>query len=149
MEIEKPTDVSQTLQTENYNIVSSGNVIIQFEEYLEFTLFNLKFRIIFKDAPQASEGEKSLGHVDSKVENEGTDDAYLAIYLYNQNFSFFASLPNLLSVAKIDNKALYLKFSIYAINQRDGGGSDKIFFYTWYLSKVDTTHTIDNASGNQ
>mgnify|MGYP006866685980 CR=1 FL=1 len=57
---------------------------------------------------------------------------------------FFQALPIFLDVATFDGKPLRLKFSVQAINNRDGS-SDKIFFYTWYLGKEVSIQTANNV----
>lgn len=129
-----------TISTEHYDIISSGSVVLQMGEYLEFQIENLKFRIVFTESSDEQEGR-----IQRTIENGGTPEAYMLLTFYNQHKAFFSSVPSLASVAIIDGKQLYLKFSIQAINNVDNN-SDKIFFYTWYLDKVKGSQPTTNAS---
>ncbi len=129
-----------TISTEHYDIISSGNVVLQMGEYLEFQIMNLRFRIVFAESSDEQEGR-----IQQTVENQGSPDAYMLITFYNQHKAFFSSVSSLSSVATIDGKHLYLKFSIQAINNVNDN-SDKIFFYTWYLDKAIASQPTTNAS---
>lgn len=128
------------ISTQNYDIISTGSAIVQMGEYIEFEINGLKFQVVFVD----NEAEEN-GRIQTVIENEGTPNAFLKITFFNQNKAFFSSVSQLSSLAIIKNKHLYLKFSIQAINNREGG-SDKIFFYTWYLDKEASTQPTVNAS---
>ena len=39
------------ISTGNYDIISTGSVVLQMGEYLEFQIENLKFRVEFIDEP--------------------------------------------------------------------------------------------------
>ena len=125
-----------TISTEHYDIISSGNVVLQMGEYLEFQIMNLRFRIVFAESSDEQEGR-----IQQTVENQGSPDAYMLITFYNQHKAFFSSVSSLSSVATIDGKHLYLK----AINNVNDN-SDKIFFYTWYLDKAIASQPTTNAS---
>lgn len=129
-----------TISTEHYDIISSGSVVLQMGEYLEFQVMNLRFRIAF-----AESSDEQDGRIQRTIVNDGTPDAYMLITFYNQHKAFFSSVSSLSSVATIEGKHLYLKFSIQAINNIDDN-SDKIFFYTWYLDKVKASQPTTNAS---
>lgn len=131
------------ISTGNYDIISTGSVVLQMGEYLEFQIENLKFRIEFIDEP-ITEGVTREGRISTGVENAGTDNAYFRIALYNQDSAFFSSTPDFVNAASFDGRPLRLKFSIQPINNRNGS-SDKIFFYTWYLGKVASMQTNDNV----
>ena len=105
-----------------------------------FGIGDLKFQIRFID----NENEQD-GKIQRTIINEGSNDAYMQITFYNQRKAFFSSVSNLAPMATLDNKHLYLKFSIQAINNNNEGG-DKIFFYTWYLDKISSIQTTANAS---
>ena len=131
------------ISTGNYDIISTGSVVLHMGEYLEFQIENLKFRIEFIDEP-ITEGVTREGRISTGVENAGTDNAYFRIALYNQDSAFFSSTPDFVNAASFDGRPLRLKFSIQPINNRNGS-SDKIFFYTWYLGKVASMQTNDNV----
>lgn len=128
------------LSTENYDIIGSGSVVLQMGEYLEFQIENLKFRICFID----NENEQD-GKIQREIVNQGTKEAYMRITFYNQHKAFFSSVSTLASMATLGDKHLYLKFSIQAINNNEVG-SDKIFFYTWYLDKISNVQSTAKAS---
>ncbi len=131
------------ISTDNYDIISSGSVVLQMGENLEFKIADLKFRVEFID--EKPEGDAPLeGRIDSGVMNKGTDEAYYRLAFYNQTSAFFASTSDFAHLAVIDGKPLKLKFSIQSINPRDNS-SDKIFFYTWYLGKEETNPIINNV----
>lgn len=129
-----------TISTEHYDIVSSGCVVLQKGEYLEFQIERLRFRIVFTESSDEKEGR-----IQSSIENEGSPDAYMLITFYNQQKAFFSSVSSLSSMATIGGKNLYLKFSIQSINNVDDN-SDKIFFYSWYLDKAKASQPTTNAS---
>lgn len=131
------------LLTGNYNIIDSGSIVLQMGEYIEFQIGNLKFRIEFIDEPVV-EGVNREGRISTSVIEPNTPDAYFKISLYNQNTAFFSSTTDFLDVATFDGKPLKLKFSVQAINNRDGS-SDKIFFYTWYLGKEVSIQMANNV----
>lgn len=128
------------LSTENYDIIDSGSVVLHMGECLEFEISDLKFQIRFID----DENEQN-GKIQREIVNEGTKEAYMRITFYNQHKAFFSSVSTLASMATLGDKHLYLKFSIQAINNNEDG-SDKIFFYTWYIDKTPATQTTTNAS---
>lgn len=129
--------------TKNYDIISSGSVVLQMGEYLEFQIENLNFRIEFIDEP-SGEGSAQAGRVSTEIVNSGSPDAYFRIALYNQSNAYFSSTPDFLNAAVFDGKPLKLKFSTQSINSRDGS-SDQIFFYTWYLGRETAIQTMDNS----
>ena len=131
------------ISTGNYDIISTGCVVLQMGEYLEFQIENLKFRVEFIDEPIV-EGVSREGRITTGVENAGTDNAYFRIVLYNQDSAFFSSTPDFVNVASFDGKPLKLKFSTQPINNRQSS-SDKVFFYTWYLGKDASMQTTDNV----
>ena len=131
------------ISTGNYDIISTGSVVLQMGEYLEFQIENLKFRVEFSDEPIV-EGVSREGRITTGVENAGTDNAYFRIALYNQDSAFFSSTPDFVNVASFDGKPLKLKFSTQPINNRQSS-SDKVFFYTWYLGKDASMQTTDNV----
>lgn len=131
------------ISTGNYDIISTGSVVLQMGEYLEFQIENLKFRVEFIDEPIV-EGVSREGRITTGVENAGTDNAYFRIALYNQDSAFFSSMPDFVNVASFDGKPLKLKFSTQPINNRQSS-SDKVFFYTWYLGKDASMQTTDNV----
>ena len=132
------------ISTQNFDIIDSGCVIVPNGQYLDFEFENLKFKISFIEEEQ--DGESPLvGRISAQTVNMGTDNAYYGITFYNQNQANFSSINDLINPATIDNKSLYLKFCIKAIN-RNNRQSDKIFFYTWLLSKEPATQITNNTT---
>lgn len=135
------------IHTQNYEVIDSGCIIVPNGQILEFEFRGLRFKISFIEEEQ--NGESPLqGRINAKTENEGTQDAYYRIIFYNQNQANFSSMNDLINPATIDNKSLYLKFCIQSINRRNRQ-SDKIFFYTWFLSKEPATQIINNTTQNE
>ncbi len=132
--------MNMKISTQNYDIINTGCAIVQMGEYLEFEINGLKIRIVFID-DDAEEDNR----IQTVIENEGTRNAFLKITFFNQYKAIFSSVSKLSSMAIINNKHLYLKFSIQAINNREGS-SDKIFFYTWYLDKEASIKPTVNTS---
>lgn len=90
------------------------------------------------------DGINKEGRITTNIVNSDSPDAYLKISFYNQNTAFFASVVDFLDLATFNGNPLRLKFSVQAINNRDGS-SDKIFFYTWYLGKEASIQTANNV----
>ena len=134
MEVKKELP-NVTISTEHYDIISSGSVVLQKGEYLDFQIGNLKFRIEFIDEP-ITDGINKEGRITTNIVNSDSPDAFLKISFYNQN--------TFLDLATFNGNPLRLKFSVQAINNRDGS-SDKIFFYTWYLGKEASIQTANNV----
>ena len=128
------------LSTENYDIIDSGSVVLHRGECLICEIEDLKFQIRFIDDEDVPNGK-----IQKEIINSGLQEAFMRITFYNQHKAFFSSVSTLVSMATLWDKHLYLKFSIQAINNNDDG-SDKIFFYTWYLDKFPATQTTTNAS---
>ena len=140
---EKRTLPNVALSTEHYDIISSGSVVLQIGEYIDFQIGNLKFRIEFIVEP-VTDGATREGRIVTDIINSSSSDAYLKISLYNQNTAFFSSVPNFLDLATFEGKPLKLKLSVQAIN-KSNESSDKIFFYTWYLGKEASMQTANNV----
>ena len=133
-----------TISTQNYEVIDSGCIIVPNGQHLEFEFQDLRFKIFFIEEEQ--NGESPLqGRISARTENAGTPDAYYGIKFYNQNQADFSSMSDMINPATIKNKSLYLKFCIQSIN-RNNNQSDKIFFYTWFLSKEPATQIISNTT---
>lgn len=132
--------ISQQINVGNYEVISSGAVIVPNTESLEFLFDNLRFKIIF-ETEKDDNGNLTQGHYTLSVEkDEVTKSEFLKIKMLNQNKSFFSSSNTMIPVATLKNRKLLLKFCINSINTQDKEDKeDKIFFYTWFLEKV-----IDN-----
>lgn len=127
-------NIAQRINIGNFEIISSGSLIIPNSEFIEFLFDNLKFKIIF-ETEKDDKGNLTQGHYSVNIEKEETTQLeYLKITMFNQNNSFFSSTNSMIPVATLKNRKLFLKFCINSINtQGNGEKEDKIFFYTWFL----------------
>ena len=127
-------NISQRINIGNFEIISSGSLIIPNSEFIEFLFDNLKFKIIV-ETEKDDKGNLTQGHYAVNIEKEETTQLeYLKITMFNQNNSFFSSSNSMIPVATLKNRKLFLKFCINSINtQENGEKEDKIFFYTWFL----------------
>lgn len=130
--------ISQQISIGEYEVLSSGSLIVPLSKNIEFIFDNLKFRIVF-EAEKDENGNLTQGHFSLNVEkDESSGSDFLKITMYNQNNSFFSSSNSMLQVATLNKRKLYLKFCINSINTQGGDESkeDKIFYYTWLLEKI-------------
>ena len=119
----------------NYEIISSGSVIIPDNKFVEFLFDDLKFKIVF-ETDKDEDGNLTRGRFGTRIEkDETTQSEFLKITMYNQNKSYFSSSNQMISLAEVNGKKLLLKFCINSINTKDDGNEDKIFFYTWFFEK--------------
>lgn len=133
----KTNIISQKINVGNYEVISSGAVIVPNTEFLEFLFDNLRFKIIF-ETEKDDNGNLTQGHYTLSVEKDDvTQSEFLKITMFNQNKSFFSSSNTMIPVATLKNRKLLLKFCINSINTQDKEDKeDKIFFYTWFLEKI-------------
>ena len=117
------------ISTEGYDIISSGSVIIPSNDYVEFSIENLRFRF---NMVQNSNDAK-IGVIQTNIESDDAGQC-LIITLVNFSSSFFATPKNALHLATINSRDLFLKFSLTSINTSEEG-VDGLLFYTWMLSK--------------
>lgn len=129
--------ISQKINVGNYEVISSGAVIVPNTDFLEFLFDNLRFKIIF-ETEKDDNGNLTQGHYTLSVEkDEVTQSEFLKITMFNQNKSFFSSSNTMIPVATLKNRKLLLKFCVNSINTQDKEDKeDKIFFYTWFLEKI-------------
>jgi hypothetical protein len=119
----------------NYEIISSGSVIIPDNKFVEFLFDGLTFKIVF-ETEKDKDGNLTRGRFETKVEtDETTQSQFLKIRMLNQNKSYFSSSNQMIPLAEVNGKRLLLKFCIHSINTKDDGNEDKIFFYTWFFEK--------------
>lgn len=117
------------ISTERFDVISSGSVIIPADDYVEFTIENLRFRFNMIQ----NDNDATQGTFQTNIEHDDRGDC-LIISLVNFSSSFFATSNQELRLAHLNNKDLYLKFSVTAIN-RVGNRFDGLLFYTWMLAK--------------
>ena len=129
-------NILQEINIGNYEIISSGALIVPHSENIEFIFDNLIFRIVF-ECEKDDDGNLTNGHYMLNVDkDEITKDEFLKITMFNQSKSFFSSANTMVHVATLKNRKLFLKFCINSINIQDKEDKeDKIFFYTWFLEK--------------
>ena len=127
------------LSTEVFDIISTGSVIIPANDYVEFLIENLRFRFNMVQ----NDAEAQNGTIETNIEQDDKGQC-LIITLINFSSSFFATPNEALRLAKVNNRDLFLKFSLMSIN-RSTQGPDGLLFYTWMLSKKDSilTHNSD------
>ena len=123
------------LSTEVFDIISTGSVIIPANDYVEFLIENLRFRFNMVQ----NDAEAQNGTIETNIEQDDKGQC-LIITLINFSSSFFATPNEALRLAKINNRDLFLKFSLMSIN-RSIQGTDGLLFYTWMLSKKDSILT--------
>lgn len=127
------------LYTEVFDIISTGSVIIPANDYVEFLIEDLRFRFNMVQ----NDAEAQNGTIETNIEQDDKGQC-LIITLINFSSSFFATPNEALRLAKVNNRDLFLKFSLMSIN-RSTQGPDGLLFYTWMLSKKDSilTHNSD------
>lgn len=123
------------ISTEGYDIIDSGSVIIPSNDYVEFSIENLRFR--FNMVQNSSNVEN--GVIQTNVESDDIGQC-LIITLVNFSSSFFAAPKNALHLAKVNNRDLFLRFSLTSINVTEEA-ADGLLFYTWMLSKSENSTT--------
>lgn len=117
------------ISTDRYKILSSGCIIVPSLESLMFEFKELRFKISF--LADDSNSPKYVSNVEKDDKGE-----FLSILLCGFENSFLLSSNKEIHVSYIDNKPLYLKFSVISINRNGADNSeDKIFYYTWFIQK--------------
>ena len=128
------------LSTERFDIISSGSVIIPANDYVEFEIESLRFRVSMIQ----NDNEATQGTIQTNLERDGRGPC-LIISLVNFSTSFFATPNQELRLAYLNRKDLYLRFSLTSIN-RIGNSYDGLLFYTWMLSKQEN---VVNPNGQE
>ena len=125
------------ISTERFEIIGSGSVIIPANDYVEFAIDNLRFRFsLIQNTTNANQGTYQ-----TNIEHDEEGDC-LVISLINFSSSFFATPNQELRLARLNNRDLYLKFSMTSINN-SADSFDGLLFYTWMLSKEEI---VDNQN---
>lgn len=130
-----------------YEVISSGVVIIPSKESLEFTLDNLRFRIVFvldKDV----DGKMTSSRYENNIITEQNGKQFREIKFYNVINSTNASSTGMIPMATYKSRYLFLKFAINSINTGKEDEEEKVFTYTWYLQQQDAMRTI-RGSGDK
>ncbi len=121
--------MEMTISTERFDIISTGAVIIPADDYVEFAIENLRFRFNLIQ----NDNEAAQGTIQTNIEQDDQGEC-LIISLVNFSSSFFATPSQELQVAYLNNRELYLRFSVTSIN-RSNDSFDSLLFYTWMLTK--------------
>lgn len=120
---------------QNWEIISSGYVVVADGESLDFSIDNLKFKLSFETV----EGVEP--RVGIKYEKEGD---YMAIICQNFERASFRTVSKPLLLAQIDGRDIALEISVTTTtpdinNQNNPNASGKkILFYCWCISKKAT-----------
>lgn len=119
-----------------YEVLSSGALIVPMSNAIEFMFDNLMFKIVF-ETEKDDNGNYTQGRYALDVEkDEASSSEFMKITMYNQNKAFFSSSNSMIHVATLNYRKLFLKFCVNSINMQDEKETeDKIFYYTWFLEK--------------
>jgi hypothetical protein len=118
--------IDKKIKIGSYDIISSGSLIVQNSQPIEFKFDDLIFKITFINDTNVSDRNIDINVIDSVMN----------IKLLNQNNSFFSSPTELFRLAVLNGRRLSFKFSILSINSGNScANEDKIFYYTWYLGE--------------
>lgn len=115
----------------NWEIISSGYVVVSDGEYVDFSIDNLRFKLTFETV------ENVKPRVGYKYEKEGD---YMTITCQNFNKANFRTVIEPLILAKINGRDIALELSVTTTsnqgNQVESAHLEKkILFYCWYISK--------------
>ena len=123
------------ISTEGCDIICSGSVIIPSNDYVEFSIENLRFR--FNMVQNSNNSESGVIQTNLESDDKGK---CMIITLVNFSSSFFATPKKSIHLAKINNRDLFLRFSLTSINVTEEA-ADGLLFYTWMLSKSENSAT--------
>ncbi len=114
------------IKIDNQDIIDSGSLIVDKSKQIRFNFeeSNLNFKFNFIE-----DKENSTSRFVTEVNNI---ENYLEFNIYNTNSSQLIGNDDLIPMAKINMKQMYLKFRITSIGD---DSADKVFYYTWYLEK--------------
>lgn len=130
--------MNMKIHTSHYDIISTGCAIVPYNEYLQFDIEGMSFRLTFE-----KNVENPAAHIKhGLVEENG--NRYMALHAYNFNGSLLSTIKTGLDLARIEGRPLSLRLSVTSVNKRetDENGTnvtaeDMLVYYTWYLQKVD------------
>lgn len=119
----------------NWEIISSGYVVVADGDIIDFSLEGFNFKLTF-------EAEEGAGpRVGMKYVKEGN---YMAIKCQNFDNSNFRTISKPLLLAKMDGRDIALELSVISTTEKgkDGQSKDnretKVLFYCWCISKKAT-----------
>ena len=115
------------IEVDDFEIINSGSIIVENNQVINFnfkdTGLDLNFKIKFTEDSNIS---------DSKFElNVNKENNYLEINIINTGYGLNMGNQNIIPLATISNRQLYLKFMVSSI--QNGDDKDNLFNYTWYL----------------
>ena len=119
------------LSTGKYEIIETGSVIIPTNDYIQFSFENLRFRFLFSSSIEMSDKTKSEVIGTIKDDEEGK---YLEIEVKIFN-DMFASPMHMLHLGKVQDKDLYVDFSIVSLTSDEDKIGHRIMLYSWYKEK--------------
>ncbi len=119
------------IHTPNWEIIDSGSVFLD-EEFLEFIIEGLTFRLIVKDNPEDG-SDKTNPYVNYEVEEiEGVKIMMIRAYNYASNE--LTTLTKSINIAKIKGRELRFRFASSRVRS-EGDAYDYLIHYCWYLAK--------------
>lgn len=119
------------IETSNYNILTSGSLIIPTNEDVIFKLDNLNFRFTLKEEERVT--DKPEGRFEIAVTKNEKEEAVLVVKLFNMNSAFFATPNKILKVGHYGGYVLYLSFSLVSLKSPES--VQQLLFYTFYQDK--------------
>lgn len=120
------------VETNNYNILASGSVIVPYTEYLDISLDNLNFRFSFH---KENNDNANKGRFEVEICKNAKEEDILEIKLFNMNSSLFGTPSKMLQVGHFGGYVLYLQFSLVALKEVDDA-AQQLLFYTFYQDKT-------------
>lgn len=118
------------ISTGRYIIVESGSLIIPEDDYVEFNIQGARFRFVF--ISNNTDETDTSSSISGTLKHDADGD-YLEVEIYNYN-SAFSSPSQTLKVGNIDDKLLYINFSVTPLADNSKIRS-RIMIYSWYKEK--------------
>ena len=114
----------------NYDVYDSGVIVLPENEYVEFNIESLRYRVSFSDDLNGENLGKTrvTGALD---EEDGKKFYSLKVINYN---SLFNTPQQLFEMGTLRGRKLFLYFSVVPISD-DKSIKSRVFHYTWYISK--------------
>lgn len=113
--------------TSNYEVISNGTIIIPSDEFVEFSIQNLRFRLSF------TQDDTEKTHYSTTIVEKETPNSYMNVVFYNVPSLLFATPSNVIELGTIEGKKLCLRFSISTIKSE--GRVDLVLVYNWLKEK--------------
>ena len=112
------------LEIDNFEIISSGSIIVDQSKpmFFKFENNNINFKFIF-----TVDTEKETSRFETKIYEE---ENYLEFNIINSNSGQLLGNQDLIPLAKLGGKQLYLKFRVTSVGDEI---KDMVFHYSWYL----------------